>query len=168
MNSNIIIKRDTSTLLISSIIIVAGLMFMILPGNMLGKESVVKQILFFTGLILFIWGFIMLIFYSKHKVLAESGVRIKSHSFYFKQEEYNQLINYLSKSEFDKVAMLEGAVNTGIRLDTSLSVDGKFACYQLFRYIPYNFVKDTGVMVVADESLSEFYSLNDKLLKMKR
>ncbi len=168
MNSNIIIKRDASTLLISSIIIVAGLMFMILPGNMFGKESIVKQILFFTGLILFIWGFIMLIFYSKHKVLAESSVRIKSHSFYFKQEEYNQLINFLSKGEFENIARLEGAVNTGIRLDTSLSVDGKFASYQLFRYIPYNFVKDTEVMVVADESLSEFYSLNDKLLKMNR
>ncbi len=168
MNSHIITKRDSNALLISSLIFIAGLLLMILPGYLPKNKTILTQILFFAGLILFAWGVVKFLFFSKHKVLAHSGIKVKSYSFYFKQDEYNHLITYLSKGEFENVARLDGALNTGIRLDTSLSVDGEFACYQVFRYIPYNFVADTDVMVIAKESLKEFYSLNDKLLKMKR
>lgn len=158
MNSKIIYKADPKSVTISLILTAVGVVALFIPSIVLPEGGTLSSIIVFAALILLCVGVVRVLFFRKMKIFSETGSRIKSYTYYFKQDEYSLLSTSLTKGEFSKIPTLERAPSTGIRLDVSVSVDGRFACCQIFRYIPYNFVADSDVMYVNENDLEEFIS----------
>jgi hypothetical protein len=162
MENHIIKKTDKKSISISLSLTAAGTILFIIPGitNITGLPG---QIIFFIALIVFITGLVRLFFNHKSDYYTVTGSRVRSSTYYFKMEDYNLLTNSLNTGYYEKVPLLKDENHTGVRVDFKITLDRKFATFQIFRYIPFRYEADSEPVIVPENMIDKFFIMLNNL-----
>lgn len=141
-----IVKRTSiSSLLISSVMLLVGIISFASTFELNDKSSTASMALmvFGTGLILF--GIFRLFWKSKEVVYVPTGSVAKECSVFFDLKHLDQLTSLVNTGNFSEDTNVKSATTGNIRMDLILSADKKFAAVQLFQFIPYTYQPVTTV-----------------------
>ena len=150
-----IAKRTSfSGVLISSIMLVVGVIAFASTFGLEDKSSTVSMALMVLGTGLFLMGIPRLVWKSKEVVYLSTGSVAKEHSVFFDLKHMDSLVNIVNSGSFSADSAIKSESNGNIRMDIILSEDKKFAAVQLFQFVPYNYQPITSVQYYTNESAS--------------
>ena len=142
-----IAKRTSfSGVLISSVMLVVGVIAFASTFGLEDKSSTVSMALMVLGTGLFLMGIFRLFWKSKEVVYLPTGSVAKEHM--------DSLVNIVNSGSFSADSEIKSESNGNIRMDIILSEDKKFAAVQLFQFVPYNYQPITSVQYYTNESAS--------------
>ena len=150
-----IAKRTSfSGVLISSVMLVVGVIAFASTFGLEDKSSTVSMALMVLGTGLFLMGIFRLFWKSKEVVYLPTGSVAKEHIVIFDLKHMDSLLNILNSGSFSADSEIKSESNGNIRMDIILSEDKKFAAVQLFQFVPYNYQPITSVQYYTNESAS--------------
>ena len=150
-----IAKRTSfSGVLISSIMLVVGVIAFASTFGLEDKSSTVSMALMVLGTGLFLMGIFRLFWKSKEVVDLRTGSVAKEHRVFFDLKQMDSLVNIVNSGSFSADSAIKSESNGNIRMDIILSEDKKFAAVQLFQFVPYNYQPITSVQYYTNESAS--------------
>lgn len=150
-----IAKRTSfSGVLISSVMLVVGVIAFASTFGLEDKSSTVSMALMVLGTGLFLMGIFRLFWKSKEVVYLSTGSVAKEHSVFFDLKHMDSLVNIVNSGSFSADSEIKSESNGNIRMDIILSEDKKFAAVQLFQFVPYNYQPITSVQYYTNESAS--------------
>ena len=150
-----IAKRTSfSGVLISSIMLVVGVIAFASTFGLEDKSSTVSMALMVLGTGLFLMGIFRLFWKSKEVVYLPTGSVAKEHSVFFDLKHMDSLVNIVNSGSFSADSAIKSESNGNIRMDIILSEDKKFVAVQLFQFVPYNYQPITSVQYYTNESAS--------------
>ena len=150
-----IAKRTSfSGVLISSVMLVVGVIAFASTFGLEDKSSTVSMALMVLGTGLFLMGIFRLFWKSKEVVYLPTGSVAKEHSVCFDLKHMDSLVNIVNSGSFSADSEIKSESNGNIRMDIILSEDKKFAAVQLFQFVPYNYQPITSVQYYTNESAS--------------
>ena len=150
-----IAKRTSfSGVLISSVMLVVGVIAFASTFGLEDKSSTVSMALMVLGTGLFLMGIFRLFWKSKEVVYLPTGGVAKEHSVFFDLKHMDSLVNIVNSGSFSADSEIKSESNGNIRMDIILSEDKKFAAVQLFQFVPYNYQPITSVQYYTNESAS--------------
>ena len=150
-----IAKRTSfSGVLISSVMLVVGVIAFASTFGLEDKSSTVSMALMVLGTGLFLMGIFRLFWKSKEVVYFPTGSVAKEHSVFFDLKHMDSLVNIVNSGSFSADSEIKSESNGNIRMDIILSEDKKFAAVQLFQFVPYNYQPITSVQYYTNESAS--------------
>ena len=150
-----IAKRTSfSGVLISSIMLVVGVIAFASTFGLEDKSSTVSMALMVLGTGLFLMGIFRLFWKSKEVVYLPTSSVAKEHSVFFDLKHMDSLVNIVNSGSFSADSAIKSESNGNIRMDIILSEDKKFAAVQLFQFVPYNYQPITSVQYYTNESAS--------------
>ncbi len=153
-HSDIAKSTDTSSMFLSIILILAGIVSFIIYSQLEGVSAKITLTLLVLAMCLLLLGIYVLAWKSKILVYQPTGSKVLKKSVYFNLNEHNKLIKIIKSGEFSL-----GAIQTdekgSIRLDYLISEDGQFVAIQLFQFSTYKFVTDTPITYFRGEKATE-------------
>lgn len=141
-----IAKRvSTSSLLLSALLLVAGIACLVgisFTGN---STSPLSMTLLVGGVGLVVYAFYRFLAKARQTVYLPTGSAVKEHTLYFDLKDMPGLKRLLQEDKFDEIEHLSAAPSGNVRLDVMLSADSHFVAVQLFQFIPYSYTAVTEV-----------------------
>lgn len=141
-----IAKRiSISALIISCIMLVAGIIAFVSTFEMEDRSSTLSMGLMVLGTAFFLVGIFRLFWKSREMVYLPTGSLAKEHSIFFDLKYIDNLTEMVKTGDFHGTSGIEGGCSGNLRLDVMLSEDKKFAAVQLFQFVPYTYNPITAV-----------------------
>ena len=141
-----IVKRTSvSGLIISGLMLVAGIIAFVSTFEMKDKSSTISMGLMVLGTALFLIGIFRLFWKSKEIVYLPTGSVTKEQSVFFDIKHLDRLTDMVNTGNFPFTSEVKGGGSGNLRLDLMISADKKFAAVQLFQFVPYTYVPVTSV-----------------------
>lgn len=82
--------------------------------------------------------------------------KLVSKTFEFSAPDYNTVLSIVENKQISQLHNLQKGDGASIHLELIYSIDKKFAAYQFFKYIPYEYVADSSLHYVKDADLEKF------------
>jgi hypothetical protein len=100
-------------------------------------SSAGAMLMLLLGIGCFFFGLVRLFQKFKHAVYLPTGGVLKSHQLYFDLKELSQLQTLAADKKLCAEAPVKSTHSGNVRMDVTLSSDGKFAAVQLHQFVPY-------------------------------
>lgn len=155
MEKYIIKKINKKSIIISILLILAGFLISIISGS-INLTYLLSKFILFIGIVLSATGLVIILFMNKSYYYKGSGSKINTRVLYFKPQDFNILNEYLTKGEYSKIATIKDIENTNIKVEFKYSSDKQFACYQVFRYVPFQYKEETEQIIIPENSVDLF------------
>lgn len=147
-------RTSVSGVLISSVMLLAGMITFASTFALDDNSSTVSMALMVLGTGLFLMGIFHFCWKSKEVVYLPTKSVAKEHSVFFDLKYVDELTNLVNSGSFSADPTIKSKAGGNIRMDVILSVDKKFAAVQLFQFIPYTYQPITSVQYFTDEQAS--------------
>lgn len=132
-------RTSISALIISCIMLIAGIIAFVSTFEMEDRSSTFSMGLMVLGTALFLGGVFRLFWKSKKIVYLPTGSVAKEQSVFFDLKHADDLAEMVKTGNFPVTAEIKGGGSGNLRLDVILSEDRKFAVVQLFQFVPYTY-----------------------------
>lgn len=132
-------RTSISALIISCVMLVAGVIAFIATFEMEDRSSTLSMGLMVLGTALFLVGVFRLFWKSREIVYLPTGSIAKEHSIFFDLKYIDDLTKMVKTGGFPGTSGIKGSSSGNLRLDVMLSEDKKFAAVQLFQFVPYTY-----------------------------
>lgn len=147
-----IVKRTSvSKLIISFIMLAAGILVFAYVFSMTDASSTVSMALMVLGTALILYGIFCLFWKSKELVYVPTGSTASQRSLFYDLQHLTVLKNLIEQNKMDAETAVKSEGSGNVRLDVLMSKDGKFAALQLFQYVPYTYTAVTPVKYFSGE-----------------
>lgn len=153
-NPNIAKRTSISGVILSSIMLLVGVLAFGSTFELEDKSSAISMALMVFGTGLFLTGIFRLFWKSKEVVYLPTGSITKERSIFFDLKHMDTLIHIVNSGSFPVDSNLKSEASGNIRMDVILSEDKKFAAVQLFQFVPYTYQPITSVQYFTNESAS--------------
>ena len=130
-------RTSVSGVLISSVMLLVGILAFASTFELEDKSSTVSMALMVLGTGLFLMGIFRLFWKSKEVIYLPTKSVAKEHSIFFDLKHMDALRNLVNSGSFSAGSNIKSEASGNIRMDVILSADKKFAAVQLFQFIPY-------------------------------
>lgn len=147
-------RTSVSGVLISSVMLLVGILAFASTFELEDKSSTVSMALMVLGTGLFLMGIFRLFWKSKEVIYLPTKSVAKEHSIFFDLKHMDALRNLVNSGSFSAGSNIKSEASGNIRMDVILSADKKFAAVQLFQFIPYTYQPITSVQYFTDEQAS--------------
>ncbi|MEY8686311.1 hypothetical protein AB9N12_09260 [Bacteroides sp. AN502(2024)] len=147
-------RTSVSGILISSVMLLAGIIAFASTFELDDKSSTISMALMVLGTGLFLMGIFRLFWKSKEVIYLPTKSVTKEHSLFFDLKYIDVLTNLVNSGSFSAGSNIKSEVSGNIRMDVILSADKKFAAVQLSQFIPYTYQPITSVKYFTDEQAS--------------
>lgn len=147
-------RTSTSGVLISSVMLLLGILAFGSTFGLEDKSSTVSMALMVLGTGLFLMGVFRLFWKSKEVVYLPTGSVTKEYSIFFDLKHMESLMNLVNSGSFSAGSAIKSESSGNIRMDVILSEDKKFAAVQLFQFVPYNYQPITSVQYFTNDDAS--------------
>ncbi len=147
-------RTSVSGILVSSAMLLAGIIAFASTFELDDKSSTVSMALMVLGTGLFLMGIFRLFWKSKEVIYLPTKSVTKEHSVFFDLKYIDALTNLVNSGSFSADSDIKSEASGNIRMDVILSADKKFAAVQLFQFIPYTYQPITSVRYFTDEQAS--------------
>ena len=161
-------RTSVSGVLISSVMLLVGILAFVSTFELDDKSSTVSMALMVLGTGLFLMGIFRLFWKSKeviylptksvakeHSIFSSAASDVyKRQSIFFDLKHMDALRNLVNSGSFSAGSHIKSEASGNIRMDVILSADKKFAAVQLFQFIPYTYQPITSVQYFTDEQAS--------------
>ena len=147
-------RTSVSGVLISSVMLLVGILAFVSTFELDDKSSTVSMALMVLGTGLFLMGIFRLFWKSKEVIYLPTKSVAKEHSIFFDLKHMDALRNLVNSGSFSAGSHIKSEASGNIRMDVILSADKKFAAVQLFQFIPYTYQPITSVQYFTDEQAS--------------
>lgn len=144
-------RTSVSRVIISTCMLVAGILLFVFLFEMSDKSSAVGMALMVVGTALFLSGVFRLFWRSKEIVYLPTGSVTKECSIYFDLKHLGKLTEMFEHKHLDGESEIKSDASGNVRMDIMLSHDNKFAAVQLFQFVPYTYVPVTSVCYFTGE-----------------
>lgn len=138
-------RTSISGLIISCVMLVAGILAFVSTFEMEDRSSTLSMGLMVLGTALFLIGVFRLFWKSKEIVYLPTGCVAREQSVFFDLKHLDGLTNMVKSGDFPVTTDMKGGTSGNLRLDILLSEDKKFAAVQLFQFVPYTYNPVTSV-----------------------
>ena len=138
-------RTSVSGVLISSVMLLVGILAFVSTFELDDKSSTVSMALMVLGTGLFLMGIFRLFWKSKEVIYLPTKSVAKEHSIFFDLKHMDALRNLVNSGSFSAGSNIKSEASGNIRMDVILSADKKFAAVQLFQFIPYTYQPITSV-----------------------
>ena len=142
-------RTSVSGVLISSVMLLVGILAFASTFELEDKSSTVSMALMVLGT-----GLFRLFWKSKEVIYLPTKSVAKEHSIFFDLKHMDALRNLVNSGSFSAGSNIKSEASGNIRMDVILSADKKFAAVQLFQFIPYTYQPITSVQYFTDEQAS--------------
>ncbi len=160
-----IVKRTSlSGLIISGVMILAGILVFFATFHLEDKGSALGMGLMVLGSGLFLGGVFRLFWKSKQLVYLPTGSVTKAESYFFDLKNMDKLKGMVNSGTFTGDTNLKCEASGNLRLDVMISEDKQFAAVQLFQFVPYVYNTVTPVQYFTNGEASDVAAF---LLKCK-
>ena len=129
-------RTSVSGVLISSVMLLVGILAFVSTFELDDKSSTVSMALMVLGTGLFLMGIFRLFWKSKEVIYLPTKSVAKEHSIFFDLKHMDALRNLVNSGSFSAGSHIKSEASGNIRMDVILSADKKFAAVQLFQFIP--------------------------------
>ena len=147
-------RTSVSGVLISSVMLLVGILAFVSTFELDDKSSTVSMALMVLGTGLFLMGIFRLFWKSKEVIYLPTKSVAKEHSIFFDLKHMDALRNLVNSGSVSAGSHIKSEASGNIRMDVILSADKKFAAVQLFQFIPYTYQPITSVQYFTDEQAS--------------
>lgn len=144
-------RTSASRLIISTGMLVVGILLFVSLFEMGDKSSAVSMALMVIGTALILSGVFRLFWRSKEIVYLPTGSVTKERSIYFDLKHLGKLTEMLEHKLLNGESEIKSDASGNVRMDIMLSHDNKFAAVQLFQFVPYTYVPVTSVCYFTGE-----------------
>lgn len=138
-------RTSISGLIISCVILIAGILAFVSTFEMQDRSSTLSMGLMVLGTALFLIGVFRLFWKSKEIVYLPTGCVAREQSVFFDLKHLDELTDIVKSGHFPVATNMKGGTSGNLRLDILLSEDKKFAAVQLFQFVPYTYNPITSV-----------------------
>lgn len=138
-------RTSISGLIISCVMLVAGILAFVSTFEMQDRSSTLSMGLMVVGTAFFLVGIFRLFWKSKEIVYLPTGCVAHEQSMFFDLKHLEGLISMVKSGNFSLSEDIKGGTSGNLRLDVILSEDRKFAAVQLFQFVPYTYNPVTSV-----------------------
>ena len=147
-------RTSVSGVLISSIMLLIGILAFASIFELDDKSSTASMALMVLGTGLFLMGIFRLFWKSKEVIYLPTKSVAKEHSVFFDLKHVDTLMNFVNSGSFSTDLKIKSEASGNIRMDVMLSADKKFAAVQLFQFVPYTYQPITPVQYFTNEEAS--------------
>lgn len=147
-------RTSVSGVLISSVMLLIGILAFVSIFELDDKSSTVSMALMVLGTGLFLMGIFRLFWKSKEVIYLPTKSVAKEHSVFFDLKHVDTLMNFVNSGSFSTDLKIKSEASGNIRMDVMLSADKKFAAVQLFQFVPYTYQPITPVQYFTNEEAS--------------
>jgi uncharacterized protein with GYD domain len=147
-------RTSVSGVLISSIMLLIGILAFASIFELDDKSSTASMALMVLGAGLFLMGIFRLFWKSKEVIYLPTKSVAKEHSVFFDLKHVDTLMNFVNSGSFSTDLKIKSEASGNIRMDVMLSADKKFAAVQLFQFVPYTYQPITPVQYFTNEEAS--------------
>ena len=147
-------RTSVSGVLISSIMLLIGILAFASIFELDDKSSTASMALMVLGAGLFLMGIFRLFWKSKEVIYLPTKSVAKEHSVFFDLKHVDTLMNFVNSGSFSTDLKIKSEASGNIRMDVILSADKKFAAVQLFQFVPYTYQPITPVQYFTNEEAS--------------
>lgn len=154
-------RTSVSGVLISSIMLLLGVLAFASTFELEDKSSTISMALMVLGTGLFLMGIFRFFWKSKEVVYLPTGSVAKEKSLFFDLKHVDALTNMVN-SDFSQSMDIKSEQSGNLRMDVILSEDKKFAAVQLFQFVPYQYQPITSVHYLTNGNASAFAAFMDK------
>ncbi len=158
-------RTNFAGLLISSVMILAGIFGFLATFQLEDKSSTLGMGLLVLGSALFLGGIFRLFWKSKQLIYKPTGSVTKAESYFFDLKNMDKLKGMVNSGTFSSDTNLKCEASGNLRLDVMISEDKQFAAVQLFQFVPYVYNTITPVQYFTNGEASAVAAF---LLKCKR
>lgn len=134
---NISKRTSVSGLILSSLLILIGLVALISSNRVEEHATILTMVLMLAGTILIMLGVFRLVWKGKEVIYTPTGSLTKEKSFFFDLKYLDILKEGVTTGLFSTNTDVKSEPDGNIRMDVILSEDKKFAAVQLFQFVPY-------------------------------
>lgn len=138
-------RTSVSKLLISLVMVLAGIFAFLSVFELNDKSSAVGMGLMVLGMTLFLLGVFRLCLKSKEIVYLPTGSVAKEHSLFFDLKHLDRLAAIVENGHPDNVPGIRCESSGNVRLDILMAQDNRFVALQLFQFVPYTYAPVTAV-----------------------
>ena len=138
-------RTSVSGVLISSVMLLVGILAFASTFELEDKSSTVSMALMVLGTGLFLMGIFRLFWKSKEVIYLPTKSVAKEHSIFFDLKHMGKLKEMIEKGQLSIEEGVKSEGSGNVRLDVILSQDNKFAAVQLFQFVPYTYTPVTSV-----------------------
>jgi hypothetical protein len=127
----------------SLLLLLSGAILMALNTNKFNliENGTITTALFFTGVVLFIWGLIALFVKKEQYVHVDTGTKLKKYSLEFDSQEFDKITRLYDGSHFkEMVTLKKNSQASGLILKLMGTENGEIYFSQVLKYVPYTFV----------------------------
>jgi hypothetical protein len=138
--NNLVYKTKPSVLL-SALLIIAGILFIALNGQITKSPESILPALFITmGILILVWGTIYTFFSKTKYKLTQNQKNISFSEIFFDIKERERLLGIMNRGDVRELEKLNPAVIDTLKLRIASTSDGNFCYTQVVTYVPYEFV----------------------------
>ena len=159
-DGKVIRRKSTLSLLLSLVILAAGVVLLIVASGMAEKTGVSYTASLVFGIIAVGAGLGMLFFGNKQWVYMPTKSKITVHSKFIDPSQFDAVCQAIYMRDPSLLGKgLQTVERSGVRIDMYVSADGEFAAAQTFRYVPYTYSAVTPVCCAYGEQARELSRL---------
>lgn len=141
-----IVKRTSiSGLIISAVMLAAGILVFTSVFKMNDKSSTLSMFLMVLGTALALLGVFRLFWKSRAIVYLPTGSVAKERSMFFDLKYIGTLTEMIESGKLGGEARVKSESSGNVRMDILISQDNQFAALQLFQFVPYTYTPVTSV-----------------------
>ena len=145
-NGKVMRRKSPASLIVSAIILLAGIALLIAASRMADKTAVTYTASLVFGFAAAGTGLCLALFGGKTWVYMPTKSKIHVQSKYIDPKQYDAVCQAVYMRDPSLLAGgLKSVENSGVRIDLYTSADGEFAAAQTFRYVPYTYSPVTPV-----------------------
>lgn len=147
-------RTSISGVLLSSIMLLMGVLAFASTFELEDKSSTVSMALMVLGTGLFLMGIFRLFWKSKEVVYLPTGSVARERSMFFDLKYMDALANMVNSGSFSANTDIKSEASGNIRMDIIITEDKRFAAVQLFQFVPYTYQPITSVQYFTNEQAS--------------
>lgn len=162
LHSDITKRVSVSGIVISSLMLLAGILLFVLTFELHVHSSTISMALMVVGTGLFLWGVFRLFWKSRQLVYLPTGSVVKERSMFFDVKDLESLTQMVNATDFSAGMDVQRCVSGNVRMDLLLSADHQFIAVQLFQFVPYNYQPVTQVRYFTGNDAAVFATFVEK------
>lgn len=138
-------RTSVSGLIISAVMLAAGILVFFSVFEMNDKSSTLSMFLMVLGTALALLGVFRLFWKSREIVYLPTGSVAKERSLFFDLKHIGTLTEMIENGKLGGETGIKSESSGNVRMDILISQDNQFAALQLFQFVPYTYTPVTSV-----------------------
>ncbi len=144
-NGQVALRKDSPVVSLTLGVVGLSLAFAMTEGVDLLPSGMMKNSLFYVGLVLLVIGFVGFCFRKSHFVYVPTNDKMRRVSLDFDMKDMDKVVKLYNNNDFEGLLKISVSYQAGVQLTAIMSSDASLCFTQLSKYVPYSFVPMTDV-----------------------